>query len=334
MDLNKEIVNSLNSMGNLTYQVLFNYRPLKVRNKNVQVKIVSDYEGIKPAFGIFESIDRRNELTYLTDYDNVLSKHLSDKVIAGFDFSADYPNDNFKVEVNSAFRLVNIVQSHFSDLLNKIYINNVAGKLESSNMVLDVDEKAKLFAFFEDLAIYSYTTLMDSKIIRSITKNPSIAFLNSLEQFVPVFCVGPCLLHPLLNCGRYSKVFKETQLYKVASEHMYTIDVNTLSVITNKEICTSLGLNRYVPFTSTFLLLVLLGLFNPDKFPSTSSYMYMSEDGRIFDESNVMTSGIPMDALTRSSSLFFLVRQYSKRIKVKDSDIPLCFEILSTADLL
>jgi len=332
MEVTKEILSALSSTGNLVYQVLFNYRPLKVRGKNVQVKIISNNEGTRPEFGIFESVGRRNELSYLPNYSAVIEELLKDKVIAGYDFSEDFKTDVFKVQVNTAFRLVNIVQVHFQDLLEKIYINNVAGNLEAPSKVLYEEDKKVLFEHFEDLAVQSYVTLMDNRILRGLSKNYNIVFLSSLENFLPIFFVGPCLLNPILNCGKYSKVIKETVLYKTSMQHVINIDTNSVCLVTNREICEGLGLDRFVPFNPTFLLFILLGIFNPKKFPSSSSYRYLSSDGRIFDETTVMNSGIPMSDMLRGSSLFFLIQQYSRRIRI--SDVNLCLDILNNCTLI
>lgn len=332
MEITKEILSALSSSGNLVYQVLFNYKPLKVRGKNVQVKIVSDNDGTRPVFGIYESVGRRSELSYLDNYNVVIDELLANKVIGRYDFSEDFSGNAFRIQVNTYFRLVNIVQVHFQDLLEKIYINNVSGNLESSTRVLDETDKRNLFEYFEDLAVQSYVTLMDKRILRGLSKNFNIVFLNSLENFLPIFFTGPCLINRLLNCGKYSKVMKETLLYKTSMQHVINIDSNSVCLVTNKEICEGLSLDRFVPFTPTFLVFLLLGIFNPKKFPSSSSYRYLSNDGRIFDETTVLTSGIPISEMVRGSSLFFLIQQNARRLRITDTN--LCLDILNNCTLI
>lgn len=321
MDLTKELINTLSSTGNQVYQVLFNYMPVKVRGKNLQVKLLSTNDKTVPVFGIFESVDRRNELTYLDDFINVLEERLMNKNLAGIDFSSLPIGDNFVIQINTSFRLINIVQAHFQNLCELIYINNKPGDLALGSFVLGPNEKQKLFNYFEEIISQAYIILLNNKILRGLYKNYSIMFLNSLEQYLPIFFQGPCVINPLTQCGKYSRIIKETKLYKLAESNVINIESNTVSMVTNREICECLGLNRFAPFHPTFLVLLLLGMFNPSTFPSKDTYRYITEDGRIFDERTIMTSGVPIENTTRGSSLFFLVNEYKRKLRIDDTNL-------------
>lgn len=332
MDLTKELVNKLNSTGNQVYQVLFNYMPVRVRNKNLQVKLLTTNDKTMPVFGVFESVDRRNELTYLDDYINVLEERLLNKNLAGIDFSSlPIPND-FIIQINTSFRLINIVQVHFEDLCQRIYVQNSSADLILGDLTLQGPHKQALFDYFENIISQAYIRLLDTKILRGLSKNYSIMFLNSLEQYLPIFFQGPCVINPLTQCGRYSRVIKETRLYKLASKNVINIESNTVSMVTNREICECLGLDRYAPFHPVFLVFLLLGMFNPKTFPNKDTFRYITEDGKVFDENTIMTSGVPIERTTRGSSLFFLINEYRRKLRVEDTSLYL--QVVSGATLI
>lgn len=332
MDLTKELVRTLSSTGNQVYQVLFNYMPVKVRGKNLQVKLLSANDKTMPVFGIFENIDRRNELTYLDDFINVLEERLMNKNLGGMDFSSLPIGNNFIIQINTSFRLINIVQAHFQNLCELIYINNKAGDLVLGDFVLGIEEKQKLFNYFEEVISQAYIILLNTKILRGLSKNYSIMFLNSLEQYLPVFFQGPCVINPLTQCGKYSRIVKERKLYKLAEAHVINIESNTVSMVTNREVCECLGLSRFAPFHPTFLTMLLLGMFNPRTFPNKDTYRYITEDGKVYDEHTIMTSGVPIENTTRGSSLFFLVNEYKRKLRIDDTNLYL--QIVSEATLI
>ena len=332
MDLTKELVNALSSTGNQVYQVLFNYVPIKIEKKNLQVKLITANDKTVPVFGVFVNVDRRNELSYIDNFISFLEDSLMDKNLAGIDFSSLPIGNDFIIQVNTSFRLINIVQAHFQNLCEIIYVNNEQGDLSLGDFVLGAREKQILFDYFENLIAKSYIDLLESKISRGLSKNYSIMFLNSLEQYLPIFFSGPCLINPLTQCGKYSRIIKETQLYKLASQHVINIESNTVSMVTNREICECLGLTRFVPYNSAFLVYLLLGMFNPKTFPNKDVFKYVTPEGKVFTEETILASGVPIENTTRASGLFVLVNQYRRKLRI--TDVALYFEIVSDARLI
>lgn len=332
MELRSKILEALDSCGNLSYQVLYNYNLMTYDRSNVHVRTVSDKNGIRAEFGVYKKEDRRNQFLIIEGYADFIEERLANKVIADYDFSKDFVENKFIIEINHTFRLINIVQLHFKDLLNKIYINDVAGNLEIPSMTLVEKDKEVLFNYFENLVNRTYSLLVDKRVNKILMSTSTVLFYKSLEQFVPVFFSGPCIINPILDCGKYSKVFKQTKFYEALMAHRLNLENNSVSIMTNKEICLCLGLDRFVPFDGIFLTSLILGIFDPVKFTSPTSYRYLDGDGRLYFEEDLNSIDVPRDQLRRVSSLYLAVRSYARRLRI--TNIDLCVSILENVTLV
>lgn len=328
MVLADSLIESLNSSGNNYFKVLLNYNPLKFRGKNIFVRKIFVKGSVVPEFGYFVSVGGKNEFVVVEDCLPNLENALKNKTLAGFDFSREYPNDLFRIEVNQYFKIINIVQEHFYALCKEIYKSTTIGRLNTPYQTLSAEDCGKIFSYFEDVATISYLDVLDSKILKSLRADRNVKFYNSLVNFVLVYFKGPCLLNPFVDCGRYKKAFENTQLFKYIEKCRFLVGENEVALLTNKEICECLHLKKFMRFNPLFFMNVLLGLLNPAKNYSVSRYMYVV-DGQVFSEDDYLSKGLVNGE--RVPSLLILLLQNKKRLRV-DNELA-WYDIIKEASL-
>lgn len=328
MNLVSELIDCLNSSGNSYFKVLFNYSPLKSNGKNVFVKRVFIKGSVIPEFGYFVSIKGKNQFMVINDSLETLENAIKNKTLGDYDFSREFPNDDFIIEINEQFKIINIVQKHFSVLCEQIYKAETLGKLSTQYQVLDVSDCEKIFGYFEDIATESYLDVLDSKILKSLRADRNVKFYNSLVNFTLVYFKGPCLLNPFVDCGRYRKVFESTSLFKYIKATRFQVGANEVAFLTNKEICECLHLKKFVKFNSIFFMNIVLGLLNPVKNYSTYRHVYVVK-GEVVNEADYLRLGLTGGE--RVPSLLILVIGNKKRLNIKNNLE--WYEILKEASL-
>lgn len=329
MMLTEKILESLSSSGNSFFQVLFNYNPLRMNGKNVFVRKIFIKSDLVLQFGYFVQNGGTNTFTPIDECTTLVENVLKNKVIAGFDFSREFPNDDFIVEVNPEFKLVNIVQSCFNSLCNEVYRNVVKGSLTTAYQTLSLADCEVLFNYFEDVASASYLDVLDNKVLKRLRSDMNFKFYNSLTNYVVVYFKGPCLLNPFVDCGKYKASFENTEFFKLVSCSRFNMGLNEVGLLTHKEICLTLGLSRFVKFNTLFLMNILLGLLNPVKFYSKSKQVYVV-DGRVVSKEDYESSNL--EGGTSIPSLLLLMLENKKRLKIKNDTE--WYEIIKDCTLL
>lgn len=345
-DLGSSLVSALNSSGNKTFTVMFNNTLLEERvvetlgdgekrthRYQVRVRRVSLNNVIYPEFGYFKTVNGHSEFQVLEGYLDRLNMQLQNKIIGNFNFNDDFSND-FVITINDHFKIVNIEQSCFHLLCKEVYkkVNNGSLKLPSGRTI-DVQTKEELFNYFANLASFSYNELLRLKILNSLKRDNAYRFYGSLWNYTICMIQGPAILNPILDCERFYRGFKETQLYKYCQIDPLYVGENNVMLLTNKEICQCLGLDRYIRFSPTFLMDLLLRLLNPNGSTyGKDKYFYVAPNGKAYTLNELGALGLDVSDTTPISSLRFLVMR--NRANLNIADVDLVIEILETATLL
>lgn len=285
MDLTKELLITLNSRGNNFFRVLINYGEIKIGSSSVYVRAESVDGETVPVFGTFSRSGRQAEFKEVPEFISQIEGALLNKILVGIDFSADFPDNDFIIEVNQRLRMINIVQSHYANLVKSIFEKELVTELRGNHMVLNQSQIQTLFDYFESDLSRKYLEFLDSRPLNSfINGHKEFYHLRILGKFALVSISGSCIYNPILKCAKFYKVFKETALYKESQKHKITVDGTEVCILSYREICECLGLNQFINFHHKIVPLLVLGVFNPVKFPSLNSKVYLTEGGVATEE--------------------------------------------------
>lgn len=320
----------LASLGSRPYLVLVENQILQYQKQNVHVKIVVIKDKPMVKFGYYKKNGAELEFIELEDMKDHLENRMKNSVLAGIDFSSiSHMFQTINVESNSVLRIINYSRSLFSTLSKSIYFSGSSTSLKAGSMELSVQDVDKLYNYFEDVYVSSYMTLMHGKILSYLRKqsNDVLRTYLSFKNFIPVLYKGKCVVNPFLESHRMNRIFLETDFFHKAKESMFMIsEDNVIYLMTNREICESLKIDKYLKFYTPQLTLFLLGLFNENKFPSAKKTLIIDADGRLV-QGNVMVEGG-----RQVSSLYHMCSTYIKFLcppRMLDEYI----NILSTAKL-
>ena len=319
----------LSSSGGNAYQVLVENQPYIYQGEKIFVKIVVINNKSFVKFGYYKKEDRGVIFVEIEELDKKLKSLMENPIIAGIDFTpVAHLFNSVNVEVNSVLRLINYNRPLFSTLSEEIYKKGVSGSLSAGSMELTINDISKLYDYFETRFVSSYVQLMQAKILpylKSKSNNVLRTYL-SFKTFIPVLYKGKCIVNPFLESYKMNRIFIETDLFKKAKESTFSITTEeVVYLMTNKEICESLKLNKYLKFYGIQFILFLLGLFNPDKYPSTKGRVYIDDEG------NKILNGDVYNA-RQVSSLYSLCYDY-RRFICPPSRIDEYVSILATATL-
>lgn len=339
MNILSRTTDVLASRGNISFLVMVDYKPIMLRDKRVYVRLESRSGHVQPVFGIYQNTDGVNEFKELPNLVNYIDTLLTNNVIHQYTIdNVDSDENSFICEVNEGLRLINFVRPLFKELSNTIYRDNVTSQISSPSIILSVEDVRNLYNYFETYFCEAYVQLFNDRIVPTIQKssvNLTVRVLMSLKQFVPVLFTGPCILNPFLDCGRFSKVFKETMFYKKSLENSFEIKDNNVFLMTNKEICECLGLDRFIPFAPGQLVFLLLGIFNPNKYPSTQTHKFVNE-GKIYkDTEDMINKGANPATGRRVTSLYALCLSYAFSLGIRETRLLNTYvDIVSTVTLV
>jgi len=344
LDILGRVSNILASSGDIYFLVLVDYGILEIKDrKRIFVKIVGKNGVSVPVFGYITG--KGKEQTFIEDPGILteIENRLRDVSVGPAKnlITEDNPIiDRFYCEVNECLRVINFTRPIFKELSDIVYKDGIVKGINSSYAKLSVEEVGILYKYFESYFASVYLNLFNTKIKRLFSRtiqNHYLRFFSNLKSFVPFLFTGPCVINPLLDAGRFNKVFSQTALYKKAMESRYGVKDSHLYVITNREICECLGLTRYAPFTGIQLVFIVLGLSNPQFFPSKERYAYLvPESGRVFSSpQEVVSSGFSLDSARRLSTLHILCQTYSKSLGIySDRDFNKYMDIVDNVQLL
>lgn len=334
MILAQALVDKLSSSGNSAFRVLFNYMPVTNSNDLVRIRRgISSDGSVVPEFGVFKSSGGRMEFTPIDNFILELEERLLDRKILSYDFSSMYSENSFHIEINEHFKLINIVQGHFKDLCDLIFRQDKPSELKAGDFVLTYEHKERLFSYFEEVAVTSYIGLLNTKIIDSLRRDNSVKLYIVLQNYVLAYFNGPCVLNPIMDCERYAKTFKTTKLYEKIAPNVFSISQeNSIALLTNREISEALGLNRFMRFEPRLLVHLIMGLLNPTRLYSASSYMYASDTGTIYTEAQLRVNGLNKSDFRPVPSLLVLVSNYRRELKT--NNVELCFNIIKDCSLV
>lgn len=344
MNILGKVSSMLMSSGDIYFLVLVDYNVLDVGNKKkIYVKMVGKNGEPVPVFGYITG--KGKEQSFEEDFSivNKIETYLKNVDIgpAKNIIPEDDPRtDSFFCEVNECIRVINFTRPIFRELSDTIYKKGVTSELSSSSSKLNVEEVSILYKYFESYFSTVYISLFNIKIRRLFGRsiqNNYLRFLSNLKSFVPFLFTGPCIMNPLLDAGRFNKIFSQTALYEKAMKSRYEMKDSFIYVLTNREICECLGLKRYVPFNGIQLVFIILGLSNPQYFPSKDRYAFFAPDGgKVFSSSTeVISAGYEMKDVKRLSTLHLLCQTYSRSLGIySDKDFNLYMDIISNVQLL
>lgn len=320
----------LASLGNKPYLVLVENQILQYQKQNVHVKIVVIKDKPVVKFGYYKKTGSELDFIELEEMKDHLENRMKNPTLAGIDFSSvAHMFQAIKVESNPVLRIINYSRSLFTTLSKSIYFSGSSTSLKAGSIELDVKAIDKLYNYFEDVYVSSYMTLLQGKILSYLRKqsNEVLKTYLSFKNFIPVLYKGKCVVNPFLESHKMNRIFLETDFFTKAKESMFMIsEDNVIYLMTNKEICESLRINKYLKFYTPQLTLFLLGLFNENKFPSSKRTLTIDEEGRLL-QGNVMVEGG-----RQVSSLYHMCSTYVKFLcppRMLDEYI----SILSTASL-
>ena len=270
---------------------------------------------------------------------NVISEMLSSKTIHEYEIKDAFEDeDAFLCDINEGLRLINFTRPMFKELSNTIYRDNVTTQISSPSLTLSVDDVKKLYNYFESYFAEIYSQLFSDRIVPIIQKssvNMTLRGLMALKQFVPVLFTGPCVINPFLDCGRFSKVFRETLFYSKSMNNIFALKDNTVCLLTNREICECLGLDKYINFTPSQLVLVLLGIFNPYKYPSTQTHKFINGNSVYRSVEEMVEKGLNPSTARRVSSLYALCLSHAFSLGIRENKVLNTYiDIISKASLV
>lgn len=326
----KEITErELASLGSKPYQVLVENRILKYNKQNVFVKIVVIKDKPSVEFGYFNK--NGSDLTFIPtdEISDIIDERMKNKILAGIDFSSVASMfEDIVVESNSTLRIINYSRSLFVNLSKSIYFNETKGALKAGSMELSLIDVNKIYDYLEKVYVSGYMDLLSGKIISYLKRqsNDVLKAYMSFKNFIPILYKGKCVVNPLLDSCKIGKNFRGTSLYKKAISSSFTIsEGEVVYLLTNKEICECLSLEKYLRFYPSQFTFFLLGLFNSKDYPSSENLLFIDENGRL---ANPNSGG----ELRQISSLQLMCLNYVSYL-CPPSMIDEYVDILSTARL-
>lgn len=320
----------LASLGSKPYLVLVENQILQHQKQNVYVKIVVIKDKPMVKFGYYKRTGQELEFIELEEMADNLEKRMKNPILGGIDFSdIAHMFINVYVESNPVLRIINYCRSLFQTLSKSIYFTGSSTSLKAGSMELSVTDISKLYNYFEDIYVSSYMTLMFGKILGYLRRqsNDVLRTYLSFKNFVPVLYKGKCVVNPFLDSHRMNRIFMETDFFNKARNSVFMIsEDNVVYLLTNKEICESLSIGKYLRFYTPQLTLFLLGLFNENKFPSSKRTLILDTDG------NLVRGNVMVEGGRQVSSLYHMCTTYVKHLcppRMLDEYV----SILSTAKL-
>ena len=118
---------------------------------------------------------------------------------------------------------------------------------------------------------------VQNRIIQRIMRRNK--FYKIQKIFVPVFIQVKNLYNPFFDDAE-NVAYKHSDLYKKAVEKNRIVEVGkniTCYMLTHKEICEALHLNRFMRFTPDFVYEVFVGLLHPEysEFPNKTAHVWV-----------------------------------------------------------
>lgn len=320
----------LASLGSKPYLVLIENQVLQHQRQNVYVKIVVIKDKPFVKFGYYKRTGQELEFIEIEEMANMLEERMKNPILAGIDFSSiSHMFSNVYVESNSVLRIINYCRSLFQTLSKSVYFTGSSNSLKAGSMELSVADIDKLYNYFEDVYVSSYMSLMFGKILGYLRRqsNDVLRTYLSFKNFIPVLYKGKCVVNPFLDSYRMNRIFMETDFFAKAKDSVFMIsEDNVIYLMTNKEICESLKLAKYLRFYTPQLTLFLLGLFNENKFPSSKKTLILDAEG------NLVRGNVMVEGGRQVSSLYHMCTTYVKHLcppRMLDEYV----SILSTAKL-
>lgn len=327
--INELTEKELASSGGKAFLVLMENEVLKYKDNNVYVKIVVESNKPQVKFGYFRRVDGSLKFIDLEDFSDKMEQLLESPIVGHKDFSSvNHLFASIEVELNPSLRMINYSRLLFKKLSKTIYFEGVSSSLTSGDMEISIEDVNRLYDFFENRFVSSYLYLLHSKILPHLKRQSGdiLKTYLSFKNFTPVMFSGNCVVNPFLDSYRIKRVFMETDLFAKCKEDVFRLsEDSTLYMITNREICESLNIKKYIRFYTPQLTLFLLGLFDENKFPSTKGRVYIDENGR-----PVGTNFI--EGARQVSSLYSMCLQYVSYL-CPPSRIDEYISVLSTATL-
>lgn len=331
--INEMTLKAMASCGNAPFLVLFENKIMKFnhdgRDRSVYCKVVSFKGEMLVKFGYYVNVDGYSRFIEIEVFNDYLEMRLGNPNLAGINFASviDLFNDN-DVEVNPTLRVINYRRGIFKRLAKQIYVDGVSTSITAGSLTLSLTDINNLYSYFETLFVNGYREMLVDKVNGYLQRsaNKVLKTYLSFKKFIPVLYSGNCIVNPLLSSYKIKKSFMETDLFKNAEKSAFRIsESDTVYLLTEREICESLKLDKYLRFTNIQLTFFLLGLFNGEKYPSTKVRVSLNENNRIVPDDSA-------DAVKSASTLYVMCLAHCPRI-CAPSQLDKYISILSTAKL-
>lgn len=275
----------LSSSGGKPFIVLVENDIAMVGGKMVYVRIVVVNNKPLVKFGYFvKGEGRKTDFVELEGFDSKIERFLESTVVGNIDFSPVIDLfSGINVEINYNLRLINYSRNIFKTLANSIYKEGVTSTLSAGSMELTVEQVNRLYDFFENRFVSLYVKLLNGSVERYVKNFSNIVTKTHimLRNFVVVMFTGKCIVNPFLDSYKMKRIFMQTDLYDKMQTGLFKLSEDSqVYIITNKEICEGLHLNKYLKFNKNVFTYVVLGLLNPQKYPNINGRIYIDEEGR------------------------------------------------------
>lgn len=308
--INEITEKELSSSGGKPFLVFVENSPLDYNRQNVYVKmVVIKYKPIIQ-FGYYRKTNQELEFIEIPEILGLIEERMNSSVIAGLDFSSiKHMFDKVDVETNSTLRIINYSRSLFKTLSKSIYNDGVTTSLKAGDMELSVSDVGRLYDHYERIYVANYMNLLFTKIMPYLRRqsNDILKTYLSFKNFIPVLFKGNCVVNPFIDSYKMNRVFLNTDFYEKCKDGMFNISEDSVVyLMTNREICEALKINKYLRFYMPQLTLFLLGLFDENKFPSAKKTLWIDENGQVLRE------GAVIDGARQISSLYHMCGSYVK----------------------
>jgi hypothetical protein len=290
--ISRDIDEVLRTKSNNSYTLLINNKLLQVaRDSNsskrgkdnktaIRVSYIEESNGDKGfQLGHLERINNRSR--FIPDYNLKESflKIITDTRVFGLDLGISQDDLNIEIEINQAFRLINIKQSTYMELFNKIYVEDTEKISFKNGRTISIQERNYLYTEFDTSSMSSYLALYDKIISGHLrrTGRKDIRNFYIFDVWRPLFISGPCVFNPILEVKRYRPIREESKLFSKAKEYQVSYESLDVYFCSDKDISESLNFSKVIRLSTGFVLNILLGLLNQN-FPNVETDVYSPKD--------------------------------------------------------
>lgn len=184
------------------------------------------------------------------------------------------------IEVNMQLRTINIVQSVFKSLMEKIYVKNELTDFTLGDRIqISSEEAISIYKRMDLDSFYNYSKVLTRRAFLLLNKNPLLRMYNVFPAFQPLFLKGKCIFNPMLEAKANMELFKNSKLYEYAKDNFRALGDGSISVsyLTDEEISESLNFKKVIKCSLPFIVPLLGGIVN-ELLPRESIDIYIDRN--------------------------------------------------------